>query len=322
MQLNPMALLQLRITGTCTVTLPEELFDMDGPGHYFRRIKTVSVTIPSVTGPYTSVNCTLTLTRNSIRKDPVVSGDGNDYARHVEDEDHRFSDYYGSLQAIVTSTAQNDSGMFETNLRDERYLPFENFGVVSEWQLELPKDLRQFDYNTISDVIMHMRYTAREGGGLLRQGAVKNLNNLIKEAQAPGSVRLFSIRHEFPTEWAKFQSQKPHAGSNQQRFELELNLREEHYPFWSQGRLKKVKHFDILARTTGAVTNLDIFDTVDGTAKENLTKDSNLDNLLVGKLSGVPGGIAMPDKPAGKVKLYFTDNTMMDLWFLVTWGNQ
>jgi Tc toxin complex TcA C-terminal TcB-binding domain len=36
------------------------------------------------------------------------------------------------LQSIVTSSAQNDSGMFETNLRDERFLPFENSGVVSE----------------------------------------------------------------------------------------------------------------------------------------------------------------------------------------------
>ena len=46
-----LAVLQLRTTGQCTVTLPEELFDMDGPGHYFRRIKSVAMSIPSVTGP-------------------------------------------------------------------------------------------------------------------------------------------------------------------------------------------------------------------------------------------------------------------------------
>ena len=59
------------------------------------------------------------------------------YARE-DAEDDRFSDYFGSLQSIVTSSAQNDSGLFETNLRDERYLPFEDSGVISEWQLELP----------------------------------------------------------------------------------------------------------------------------------------------------------------------------------------
>src|SRR5207247_2312856 len=106
--------------------------------------------------------------------------------------------HFGSLEAIVTSTAQNDSGLFETNLHDERYLPFEGSGVASEWQLELPADVRQFDYDTISDVILHVRYTAREGGGLLRDGAAANLKTRISEAQAVGSVRLFSVRYEFP----------------------------------------------------------------------------------------------------------------------------
>lgn len=66
------------------------------------------------------------------------------------------------------------------NLLDERFLPVENSGTVSEWQLELPASLRegdrcQFDYNTISDVILQLRYTAREGGGLLRNDAVGDL---------------------------------------------------------------------------------------------------------------------------------------------------
>src|SRR5207302_11493381 len=66
-QVDPLALLQLRATGSCTFTMPEELFDVDGPGHYFRRAKSVAVTIPCVAGPYTSVNCTLSLQNGSIR---------------------------------------------------------------------------------------------------------------------------------------------------------------------------------------------------------------------------------------------------------------
>ena len=72
LQVNPVALLQLRTTGRCTVTLPEELFDLDCPSHYFRRIKSVALTIPCVTGPYTSVNCTLTLQKSSIRKNTLA----------------------------------------------------------------------------------------------------------------------------------------------------------------------------------------------------------------------------------------------------------
>src|SRR6185503_12227931 len=105
--------------------------------------------------------------------------------------------------------------------------------VVSEWQLELPAnpgkgDPRQFDYDTISDVILHFRYTAREAGGPLRNGAMTNLTTAIEEAHGVGSLRLFSVRHEFPVEWSKFKSVQL-AGN---RAELSLNVREEHYPFW------------------------------------------------------------------------------------------
>ena len=303
------------------VALPKALFDMDGPGHYFRRIKTVAVSIPCVTGPYVSVNCTLTLLKSSIRKTQILR-DGV-YAREGT-EDDRFNDYYGSLQSIVTSSAQNDSGLFETNLRDERYLPFENSGVISEWQLELPanpsrKDPAQFDYNTISDVIPHLRDTGREGGGLLRKEAVKNGAITIEAAQAAGSVRLFSVRHEFPTEWAKFQGQTP--GANQ-RFELALNLREEHYPFWSQGRLNSVLRVDLLAGSTKDPVpgSLDVFNKADQNdatgKKDTLAKDAALDNLLVGKLTK----IGLPSSPVSEVKFFLEDREIGDLWVAVTWG--
>ena len=66
-QLNPLALLALKGKGACEITLPEWLFDLDNPGHYMRRIKNVSLTIPSVTGPYTTVSCTLSLLKSSLR---------------------------------------------------------------------------------------------------------------------------------------------------------------------------------------------------------------------------------------------------------------
>jgi len=321
LQVDPLALIQLRTTGRCTVRLPEALFDMDGPGHYFRRVKTVAVSIPCVTGPYSSVNCTLTLLKSSIRKTPVV---GDQYAR-ADAEDDRFSDNFGSLQSMVTSSAQNDSGLFETNLRDERYLPFENSGVISEWQLQLPanpskKEPAQFDYSTISDLILHIRYTAREGGSLLRNGAMAQIKELIRDAQSVGSVRLFSVRHEFPTEWAKFQSQTP---ALNQRYELFLNLLLEHYPFWSQGRLNSVARVDILARSTqdpvpGSVDVADKLDKNDATAKkDSLMKDATLGNLLVGKLTNV----GLPAKPEGQLQLFFDGNAMADLWIAVTWSS-
>ena len=177
-QLNPVALLTLKATGTCQVTIPEWLYDLDCPGHYMRRIKNVALSIPSVVGPYTSVNCTLSLLKSSLRKSPVA-GDG--YARQGS-EDDRFVDYIGAVQSIVTSSGQNDSGMFETNLRDERFLPFEGAGAESTWKLDLPQDYRTFDYDTISDVILHIRYTARQGVDPTKVKAA--LDNLFQRGQS------------------------------------------------------------------------------------------------------------------------------------------
>src|SRR6185437_10317181 len=65
-------------------------------------------------------------------------------------EDPRIARRYGALEAIATSSGQNDAGLFELNFRDERYLPFERSGAVSRWRFGLPADFRPFDYHTIS----------------------------------------------------------------------------------------------------------------------------------------------------------------------------
>jgi Tc toxin complex TcA C-terminal TcB-binding domain len=138
------------------------MFDRDCPGHYMRRIKTVSLSIPSVVGSFTSVNCTLSLQSSALRVSPLLNG--GVYARDTNQDDPRFIDYFGGAESIVTSGGTNDSGMFETNLSGDRFLWFEGAGAVSTWALTLPSQLKTFDYTTISDVILHIRYTSREAG--------------------------------------------------------------------------------------------------------------------------------------------------------------
>jgi hypothetical protein len=308
LQLNPLALLQLQMTGRCRFSVPEALFDMGCPGHYFRRIKSAAVSIPCITGPYTSVNCRLTLLRSSIRKVPIL-GDG--YARMGADDD-RFVDDFSSLQSIVTSSSSNDSGLFETNLRDERYLPFEMCGAISDWQLDLPSDVREFDYSTIADVILHLRYMARPGGGMLENGAIANLTDSIQQAQANGSVRLFSVRNEFPSEWAKFTNttiDRAHPFAD-----LALTFRPEHYPFWSRGRLEAIRRVEILARSSKAT--IAIAENADGTgAMDTLVKDKTLGDLRHGSLKNIP----LPT-PTGAFTIHLNDNTMDDLWLALSWG--
>ncbi len=234
-QIAPMALMLLKETGKCDLSLPEWLFDMDFPGHYMRRIKNVSISIPCVSGPYTGVNCTLSLVRSQVRKDPDPI--------HPYNDAQRFRVQYGSISSIATSHAQNDNGMFELNFNDERYLPFEGEGVISDWQISMPRETNYFDFATISDVLLHINYTARNGGSLL---ATLSYNELQKVLPA-SCARLFSLKHEFPTEWYQFFN--PSGGAEQ---ELVITLKPEHYPFFMRGKLSiaMLKKLDIFVESS------------------------------------------------------------------------
>lgn len=237
----PEGLLALQEKGACFIDLPEALFDLDHAGQYLRRIKAVNVTIPCVTGPYTSVPCKLTLLANRTRVDPRPTPQ---YALTGPD-DQRFEFNSGGVRSVVTSNGRDDPGAFEFNLRDERYLPFEGAGVISSWRLELPGDLptdfRPFDYRTISDVILHVRYTAREGGETLRDAATKKLADALKAMEVDrgraGLFRGFSGRHEFPDGWQAFAHMPDgQAGNNV----LSLPIVASRFPAFTSGRSVKI----------------------------------------------------------------------------------
>jgi hypothetical protein len=262
---NPLALVRLRETGRCFFDLPEELFDLDYPGHYFRRIKSVSMTLPCVVGPYTTASSTLRLLKNSIRIN-TTNGD-NGYPRNTDDQgfpadDERFIENNIPVKAIAASNAQNDSGVFELNFRDERYLPFEGAGVIGNWSLELLSDppannpdpavpdfgrpLRQFDYSTISDVILHVKYTAREDAGLFKNNAVSHLREYFSQDEATPSIRMFDLRQEFPAQWHRFLHPTNPANGNVFEFEMSPNL----FPLKDAGKTLKINTIWLVARAT------------------------------------------------------------------------
>jgi hypothetical protein len=183
--MNPAALVSLRETGSCEFTIPEIWFDLFYPGQYRRVIKSVRLSIPCVAGPYTNVSGKLTLKNYKLRKtaatgplDVIVANPST---------------------SIATSNGQNDGGLFELNFRDERYLPFEGVGAVdSTWGLDLPSAIRLFDYDTISDVILHISYTARDGGNFKDTIETEIVNTLSDFASNNGLSRLLSLKHEFP----------------------------------------------------------------------------------------------------------------------------
>ena len=211
----PIEFLRLCTTGHCEIEIPEWMFDLDFPGHYMRRIKSVALTIPCVTGPFTGVHCRLTLlrsvsahrsqaagarawmllSRRAVRVRLRRGGQGlRDDA--LCPDDPRRGPRLRRCEAIATSSGQNDSGLFELSFSDPRYLPFEFKGAVSRWRIELPPENNYFDLDTLTDTIMHLNYTAREGGDLLRRPPATARRHL------PGDGwQFFDVRHEFPDAW-------------------------------------------------------------------------------------------------------------------------
>ncbi|BAZ33812.1 hypothetical protein NIES4074_63260 (plasmid) [Cylindrospermum sp. NIES-4074] len=211
--LNPSALLTLRQTGSCDFTIPEIAFDLFYPGQYKRLIKSVRLTIPCVAGPYTNVSAKLTLTKGEFRKEANLGPS-------LEER------LFGKNTSISTSSANNDAGVFELNFRDERYLPFEGAGAISTWQLELPSKLRPFNYDTISDVIIHISYTAKDNGAFRTTVENEIADALTTYATQSGLYRLLSLKHEFPNAF----HQLLHPSGTTQTTEFELS--KQHFPYF------------------------------------------------------------------------------------------
>jgi hypothetical protein len=194
--LNPEELLTLRETGSCKIDLPELIYDLDCPGQFFRRIKSVRITIPCVAGPYTNVSAKLTLKESRVRSNATLRN--GSYEEDPNNPDNRFLRNPIPIASISASGAMMDSGMFDLNFRDERYLPFEGAGAISTWSLELPPRYRQFDYGTITDVILHVSYTAREAtSAAFRDGVTAYLDSYLeRQKMIPNMISLREYFHD------------------------------------------------------------------------------------------------------------------------------
>jgi hypothetical protein len=223
----PGAYLRLRTTGYCEIDIPEWMFDLDYPGHYMRRIRNISVTLPCVTGPYTGVHCRLTLLSSMTRVDPSIRPPAQHCCRDRQDrngyeacpEDPRIVRQYAARESIATSSGQNDSGMFELNFREERYLPFEFLGAICRLRIELPPENNYFDLESLSDLVIQMNYTSREGGPALRRAASESA-----QGRLPGDGwAFFDVRTDFPDAWQVFRTGRER--------KLDLKFRRNLFPF-------------------------------------------------------------------------------------------
>ncbi|MWC30646.1 neuraminidase-like domain-containing protein [Paenibacillus sp. MMS18-CY102] len=179
----------------------EKLFDFDFPGHYCRKIKSISISIPAVVGPYQNINATLVQNRNSVvvsssdtsgvsyLLNPSGQAPGPDVLRqnHV-------------AQQVAVTRGMNDSGLFVLDFKDDRYLPFEGTGAVSSWTLNLPPETNRFDFANISDIIVKIQYTAKDGGN----DFANNVKQLLHADSAPypyTPAKIMDLKQAFPSNW-------------------------------------------------------------------------------------------------------------------------
>ena len=157
------------------------------------------VSIPCVTGPYVNVPATLRLVRSEIRRRPRLDDRPVDVpARHTNQ--------------VATSSGQADGGVFEFTFRDERFLPFEGAGAVSDWKLDLPATFRPFDYGTISDVVLRIGYTAELDaafGATVLEATSATAGSLRKRLGDDGLPVLLSLRRDAPEAWRRLLDEPP-----------------------------------------------------------------------------------------------------------------
>ena len=202
-RLDPGALMQLRLTGECLIELPEWLFDMDFPGHYFRRIQGVSLTIDAVVADQRGLAAELTLLRE-FRRDSVTTAFSADEYVWAGARANSVG------ETVAISGAVDDSGVFRFEFTGPRYVPFERRGAVSQWRLKLTGHPAAFDWTEIGDVTMHLRYTARSNAAA-RPAVMAAIDSLLATpGTVPGppiagqGVRALSLATEFPDAWEAF----------------------------------------------------------------------------------------------------------------------
>ncbi len=149
-EIDPKSLADLKEVGRCEFAIPENYFDLIYPGQYRRCIQAVRLTIVCVTGPHTNIGAKLTLLRSYMRKEATLD------AAHLAEVP------MSRAPSATTSTVHEDAGVFELSFHDEKYRPFVGAGAISEWRLELPPQLQTFDYQSITDVVLNISYTAEE----------------------------------------------------------------------------------------------------------------------------------------------------------------
>jgi len=189
----------LRNKGQIDFQLKSSTFDKDYPGHYLRQLVRVSVSLPVVLKPYQDIHATLSQQTSSYLLKPQIGNvkflyqQAGDLPEGGDDDIRQDQIVFNprSNQQVGLSTGVDDSGMFMLDFGDERYFPFEGTGAISRWTLSFPNhesEEQQAMFDTLNDVILHIRYLAVDGGKAFAAD-VEKLVGAVEAGEAGAQVK-------------------------------------------------------------------------------------------------------------------------------------
>ncbi len=178
--LSPIEFQHFRETGVLAFKTTMGMFDRDFPGHYLRLIKRLRTSVIALIPPTQGIHATLSTTGLSRA---VISGTVFQKVNVKR-----------NLELVALSSPREATGLFELNQQSEMLLPFEGLGVDTSWEFRLPKPANQFDYSTITDVLIAIDYTALNSTNYQKQ-VVQTLGTKLS------ADRPFSFRHTFADAW-------------------------------------------------------------------------------------------------------------------------
>ena len=142
-----------------------QFFDTDFPGHYARKIHSLSVTFPTLLPPYQNMRVLLEQTSNTLLVAPDIDAVKSLYTPTEQISSESLIRNLRINQKIILSRGSDDSGEFpDDGFTGGQYHSFEHTGAVSHWRLSVPRPQNCPELlDNLNDIIIKLNYTAKSG---------------------------------------------------------------------------------------------------------------------------------------------------------------
>lgn len=156
-----------------------QFFDTDFPGHYARKIHSLSVTFPTLLPPYQNMRVLLEQTSNTLLVSPDIDAVKSLYTPTEQINSESIIRNLRINQKIILSRGSDDSGEFpEDSFAGGQYHSFEHTGAVSHWRLSVPRPQNCPELiDNLNDIIIKLNYTAKSGDDVFETAVNELLEN-------------------------------------------------------------------------------------------------------------------------------------------------